>query len=125
MPDREALRKRQTWSGDIMEINRFRMEKVMEFVEFTGKNVDEAITEACQKLEVTSDKLIYEVTDEGREGLFGIGSRCCQLVEYLHSLVVYNFHVSSPLFPPECSSCNIRKRVLTCCGIRSPPGTVS
>ena len=47
----------------------------MEFVEFTGKNVDEAITEACQKLEVSSDRLIYEVADEGREGLFGIGSR--------------------------------------------------
>ncbi len=47
----------------------------MEFVEFTGKNVDEAIIEACQRLESTSDKLIYEVVDEGREGLFGIGSR--------------------------------------------------
>ena len=47
----------------------------MEFVEFSAKSVDEAITEACQKLEVTSDKLIYEVVEEGRDGLFGIGSK--------------------------------------------------
>ncbi len=47
----------------------------MEFVEFSARSVDEAITEACQKLEVTSDKLIYEVVDEGRDGLFGIGAK--------------------------------------------------
>ena len=29
----------------------------MDFVEFSAKTVDDAITEACQKLTVTSDKL--------------------------------------------------------------------
>ena len=33
----------------------------MEFVEFTAKTVDDAITAACQKFLVTSDKLEYEV----------------------------------------------------------------
>ena len=47
----------------------------MEFVEFSAKNVSEAIKIACDKLEVPSDKLEYEVLDEGREGLFGIGAK--------------------------------------------------
>ena len=33
----------------------------MEFIEVTAKTVDDAITEACQKFSVTSDKLEYEV----------------------------------------------------------------
>ena len=33
----------------------------MDFKEFTAKNVDDAITEACEQLMVTSDRLEYEV----------------------------------------------------------------
>ena len=40
----------------------------MDFVEFSAKTVDDAITEACQKLTVTSDKLEYEVVEEGSSG---------------------------------------------------------
>ena len=47
----------------------------MEFMEFTAKTVSEAITEACQKLGVTSDKLEYEVLDEGSAGFLGFGSK--------------------------------------------------
>ena len=47
----------------------------MEFVEFTAKNVDDAITEACQKLVVSRDKLEYEVIEEGSNGFLGIGSK--------------------------------------------------
>ena len=47
----------------------------MEFIEVTAKTVDDAITEACQKFSVTSDKLEYEVVDEGSAGFLGIGSR--------------------------------------------------
>lgn len=47
----------------------------MEFIEVTAKTVDDAITEACQKFSVTSDKLEYEVIEEGSAGFLGIGSR--------------------------------------------------
>ena len=47
----------------------------MEFIEFSAKTVDDAITEACQKLTVTSDKLEYEVIEEGSSGFLGIGSK--------------------------------------------------
>jgi len=47
----------------------------MEFMEFSAKTVSEAITEACQKLGVTSDKLEYEVIDEGSAGFLGFGSK--------------------------------------------------
>lgn len=47
----------------------------MEYVEISAKTVADAITEACQKLEVTSDKLEYVVVDEGSSGFLGIGSK--------------------------------------------------
>ena len=47
----------------------------MDFVEFSAKTVDDAITEACQKLTVTSDKLEYEVIEEGSSGFLGIGAK--------------------------------------------------
>lgn len=47
----------------------------MEFIEVSAKTVDDAITEACQKLTVTSDKLEYEVVEEGSSGFLGIGSK--------------------------------------------------
>ena len=47
----------------------------MDFLEFSAKTVDDAITEACQKLTVTSDKLEYEVIEEGSSGFLGIGAK--------------------------------------------------
>lgn len=48
----------------------------MEFTEFSAKTVNDAITEACQKFVITSDKLEYEVIEEGSSGLlFGFGSK--------------------------------------------------
>lgn len=47
----------------------------MEYLEFKGKTVDEAITEALIALETTSDKVEYEVVDEGSNGLFGMFSK--------------------------------------------------
>ena len=49
--------------------------KYMEFMEFSAKTVSEAITEACQKLGVTSDKLEYEVVEEGSAGFLGFGAK--------------------------------------------------
>ena len=47
----------------------------MDYIEISAKTVDDAITEACQKLVVTSDKLEYEVIEEGSTGFLGIGSK--------------------------------------------------
>ena len=47
----------------------------MEFIEVSAKNVSDAITEACQKLSVTSDKLEYEVVQEASSGFLGINSK--------------------------------------------------
>lgn len=47
----------------------------MEYIEFSAKTVSEAITEACQKFSVTSDKLDYQVVEEGSSGFLGIGSK--------------------------------------------------
>lgn len=47
----------------------------MEFIEISAKTVDDAITEACQKFSVTSDKLEYEVIEEGSAGFLGLGDR--------------------------------------------------
>ena len=47
----------------------------MEFVEFTAKTVDDAITAACQKFLVTSDKLEYEVIEEGSTGFLGFNAK--------------------------------------------------
>lgn len=47
----------------------------MEFKEFTAKNVDDAITEACEALMVTSDRLEYEVVSAGSTGFLGINAK--------------------------------------------------
>ena len=47
----------------------------MDFIEISAKTVDDAITEACQKLSVTSNKLEYEVIEEGSAGFLGIGAK--------------------------------------------------
>lgn len=47
----------------------------MEYKEFSGKTVEDAVMEAAIKLETTSDKLDYEVVDKGSSGFLGIGSR--------------------------------------------------
>ncbi len=47
----------------------------MDFKEFSAKTVDDAITEACKEFVVTSDRLEYEVVEEGSSGFLGIGSK--------------------------------------------------
>ena len=47
----------------------------MEFIEVSAKTVNDAITEALVKLEVTSDQLEYEVVSEGSTGFLGFGSK--------------------------------------------------
>ncbi len=47
----------------------------MDYVEFTGKTVDEALTEAAINLKTTSDNIEYEVIEEGSNGILGIGRK--------------------------------------------------
>ena len=46
-----------------------------EWKEFSGKNVDEALTEALIKLETTSDKVEWEVIEKESNGILGIFSK--------------------------------------------------
>ena len=43
--------------------------------EFTGKTVDDALTNALVELETTSDKVEYEVLEEGSSGILGLFSK--------------------------------------------------
>lgn len=47
----------------------------MEYIEVSGKTVDEALTNALVKLETTSDKVEYEVVSKGSNGFLGIGAK--------------------------------------------------
>ena len=51
------------------------MNMEQEYAEISAKTVSEAITEACRKFGVTSDRLDYQVVEEGSSGFLGIGSR--------------------------------------------------
>ncbi len=47
----------------------------MEYMEFKGKTKSDAITEACRHFSIPSDRLDYEVVDEGKAGFLGMGAR--------------------------------------------------
>ncbi len=47
----------------------------MEYMEFKGKTKSDAITEACRHFSIPSDRLHYEVVDEGIAGFLGMGAR--------------------------------------------------
>ena len=46
----------------------------MDYEEFSGKTIEDAITEACTKFTVTSDRLDYEIIDKGSAGFLGLNS---------------------------------------------------
>lgn len=47
----------------------------MDYMEFSGKTVDDAITNALVTFGTTSDHVEYEIIEKGSAGLFGIGSK--------------------------------------------------
>lgn len=53
----------------------YKEENIMDYEEFSGKTVEDAITEACQKFTVTSDRLDYEIVEKGSSGFLGIGTK--------------------------------------------------
>ena len=44
----------------------------MDYIEVSGKNIDEALTNALIELETTSDKVEYEVIEKGSSGFLGM-----------------------------------------------------
>ncbi len=47
----------------------------MDYLDFQAKTLDDAITEACRTLSVTSDMLDYEVIEEGSNGFLGLHAK--------------------------------------------------
>ena len=47
-------------------------EEVMDYIEVSGKTVDDALTNALVKLETTSDHVEYEVIEKGSTGILGL-----------------------------------------------------
>ncbi len=47
----------------------------MDYIEISARTIDDAITQACQKLSIVSEKLDYIVVEEGSSGFLGIGSK--------------------------------------------------
>ena len=54
----------------------------MDFMEFSDKTVEDALTKACIELGTTSDKIEYEVLEKESKGIFRIwqqaGQNTCQ-----------------------------------------------
>lgn len=50
-----------------------------EYIEISERTVSEAITAACQKLAVPSERIEYEVIDPGKAGFLGIGARAAKI----------------------------------------------
>ena len=50
-----------------------------EYIEITERTVSDAITVACQKLGVPSERLEYEVLEQGKAGFLGIGARAAKI----------------------------------------------
>jgi len=46
-----------------------------EWKEFSAKSVEEALTDACIDLGVSSEKIAYEVVEKGSTGFLGLGSK--------------------------------------------------
>lgn len=59
--------------------NRERKRVRMDYQEYSGKTVNDAITQACESLGVPSDKLDYHVMEEGSSGFLGIGSKLAKI----------------------------------------------
>ena len=57
-----------------------------EFIQFSAKTKNEAITKACIELGVSSDQLEIEVVSEGSSGFFGIGSKPAILAPFFKTV---------------------------------------
>ncbi len=60
----------------------------MDYIEVSAKTVSDAITEACQKLMVSSERLDYVVVEEGAAGFLGIGAKPAVIKARVKNLIV-------------------------------------
>ncbi|MCL2719467.1 MAG: protein jag [Lachnospiraceae bacterium] len=60
----------------------------MEYIEISARTLDDAITEACKELMITSDKLEYVVVEEGSNGFLGLGSKQATIKAKIKNSVV-------------------------------------
>ena len=51
----------------------------MDFIEFTGKTVDDALTNALVEFGVTSDQIDYDVLEKGSSGFLGFNSKLAKI----------------------------------------------
>lgn len=56
----------------------------MEYQKFSGKNVEEALTNASVTFGVTSDKIEYEIVEKGSSGIFGFASKDAIILSLIH-----------------------------------------
>lgn len=71
----------------------------MEAKEYTGKALNDAITNALIDLETTSDKIEYEVIAKGSNGVFGIGSKPARIKVWLKDIKEEEPEVKLPYDP--------------------------
>jgi spoIIIJ-associated protein len=73
----------------------------MDYKEYTGKTVNDLITDACQDLGVTSDRLDYVVVDEGSAGFLGLGAKNAVIKARIKSEEVVEEAAPAPVAVPE------------------------
>lgn len=83
----------------------------MDWVEFTGKNVDDALTEALISLETTSDKVEWEVVEKESRGVLGLFARPARIrvrvkEEKVEEVVIPEVSPSAATVSPVMSSVN-------------------
>ena len=72
----------------------------MEFIEISAKTVADAVTLACQQLAITSEKLEYEVVDEGKAGILGFGAKPAIIKARVIPPKMMNIIIKPPISPP-------------------------
>ena len=55
----------------------------MDFIEKTGKTVEDALNDALAELKTTADKVNVEVIEEAKNGIFGLFAKKSQNQGYL------------------------------------------
>lgn len=54
-------------------------------IEVTGKTVSDAVTEACIKLQTSSDRVAYEVVEQGSSGILGLFAKPAKILAWVKS----------------------------------------
>ena len=69
----------------------------MDYIEISGKTVDDALTEALVKLETTSDKVDVEVVEKGSSGILGLFNKPA-VIRVRRKKIRHLFHIDAKIF---------------------------